>query len=169
LPEEKMGKWCFSLFGLVALVFACSPVISRQSLKEVDPTVTFQELLKDPERYKGKLFLLGGQIVTTTIRDGETWVEVLQQPLNWQERPEDTDLSYGRFLVRFLDFRDPAIYTAGRKITVAGEVQGKKVLPLKQIEYNYPVLIPRESYLWRPEAGGGPFFHIGIGVGGMIR
>jgi len=68
-----MGKWFFSLFGLVALVFACSPVISRQSLKEVDPTVTFQELLKDPDRYKGKWFLLGGEIVTTVIRDGETW------------------------------------------------------------------------------------------------
>jgi outer membrane lipoprotein len=159
----------FFTISLVGLLSACAPVISKQSLREVDAGLTFQELIKDPDRHKGKVVLLGGQIVTSTVRDGETWVEVLQQPLNWQERPEDTDLSYGRFLVRFLDFRDPAIYLAGRKITVAGEVQGKKVLRLKEIEYHYPVLIPRESYLWKPEAGGGPFFHIGIGVGGVIR
>jgi outer membrane lipoprotein len=166
---EIVRRALFFTLSLMGLFSACAPVISKQSLREVDAGLTFQELIKDPDRHKGKVVLLGGQIVTVTIRDGETWVEVLQQPLDWQEKPEDTDLSYGRFLVRFLDFRDPAIYSAGRKITVAGEVQGKKVWPLKEIEYNYPVLIPRESHLWKPESGGGPFFHIGIGVGGVIR
>ncbi len=156
--------------GLLLFVMACAPAISRESLKQVDPGVSFQELVKDPERYQGKVILAGGRIMSAVTREGESWVEVLQQPLDWRQKPLDTDISYGRFLVLFPGFVDPAIYTAGKKITVVGEVQGKKILPLGQLEYPYPVLLLREHYLWKPESsGGGPFFHIGIGVGGIVR
>jgi len=157
------------LMGGLALLAACAPAISKESLRQADPNITFQVLVKDPERYTGKVILLGGQIVTATVREKETWVEVLHQPLDWQHRPQDTDVSHGRFLVRFDGFLDPAIYAAGKKITVLGEVQGKKVQPLKEIEYTYPVLFPREHHLWKPESLSGPLFHIGIGIGGVIR
>jgi outer membrane lipoprotein len=135
----------------------------------VDPALTFQELIRDPEKYSGKVTLLGGRILITTVRGGETWVEVLEQPLDWQQKPEDTDASYGRFFIRFADFRDPVIYAPGRRITVLGEVQGKIVLPITEIEYTYPVLLPREHHLWEPETGFGPSFQIGIGIGGGIH
>ncbi len=159
----------FSIIGLI-LLNACAPAIPKESLKQVDPEITFQGLIKDPERYQGKVILVGGQIVSTTVREGESWVEVMQQPLDWKQRPQNTDVSYGRFLVRFEGFLDPAIYAAGKKITVLGEVLGKKVQPLKEMGYTYPVLLPREHYLWKSEDYyGGPSFHIGIGVGGVIR
>ena len=164
-----MGKWFLLTVSLVALLSACAPVFSKQSLREVDPAITFQELIKDPQKYSGKVTLVGGRILATTVRGGETWVEVLEQPLDWQQKPEDTDVSHGRFLVRFADFRDPVIYAAGRKITVIGEVQGKIVLPLTGMEYTYPLLLPREHHLWEPETGFGPSFHIGIGIGGGIH
>lgn len=164
-----MKRQVFLTLSLVALLSACAPVISQQSLSEVDPAITFQVLIKDPEKYKGKAILQGGRIVATTIKEGETWVEVLQQPLDWQQKPEDTDVSYGRFLVRFPGFLDPAIYEAGKRITVLGEVEGRKVLPLKEMEYTYPVLLPREHHLWKPDTSMGPFFHIGIGIGGVIH
>jgi outer membrane lipoprotein len=156
-------------FSLVALLSACAPVISKQSLREVDPAITFRGLIKDPEKYRGKVILQGGRILTTTVKEGEAWVEVLQQPLNWQQKPEDTDVSYGRFFIHFAEFRDPTIYAAGKRITVLGEVQGKRVLPLKEMDYTYPVLLPREHHLWEPETGLGSFFHIGIAIGGVIR
>jgi outer membrane lipoprotein len=164
-----MRKQILLTFSLVAVLYACAPVISKQSLREVDPAITFQELVKDPEKYSGKVILLGGRILATAFMEGETWVEVLQQPLDWQQKPEDTDVSYGRFLIRFAEFRDPVIYAAGRRITVLGEVQGKRVLPLREMDYTYPVLLPREHHLWEPETGFGPSFHIGIGIGGVIR
>jgi len=164
-----MRKQHFLTFSLLALLSACAPVISKQSLREADASLTFQELIKDPERYKGKMMALGGQIISNAVREGETWMEVLQQPLNWQMKPKDTDLSYGRFLVHFAEFRDPAVYAPGRKVTVLGKVQGKKILPLQEIMYGYPVLTPREIHLWKPETWGGPFFHFGVEVGGMIR
>ena len=157
------------IFGILFLVSACTTAISKDQLKMADPDITFSALLRNPEAYKGKIVLLGGQIVNTEVKEGETWVEVLQKPLDWQQRPKDTDESLGRFLVRFSGFRDPAIYASGRQITVLGEVLGKKVLPLKELEYSYPVLAPRESHLWKPEEGTSPAFHFGIGVGGIIR
>jgi outer membrane lipoprotein len=159
-----MRKGFFCLVSLLALLFACAP-IPRQSLRDVDSTISFQALLKDPEKYQGKLVLLGGQIVTTTVGQGETWVEVLQHPLNWRQKPGDPDVSYGRFLLRFKDLRDPAVYAKGRMITVLGEVQGRRIMPFQKIEYAYPVLDPRESYLWKSGAEGGTFFQFGLGVG----
>ncbi len=150
-------------------VTSCAPAIPKESLRQVDPDITFQALVKNPDAYRGKVVLLGGQIMNTTLSEGATWVEVLQRPLDWRQRPKDTDESYGRFLVRFPGFQDPAIYSPGKKITVLGEVAGKKSMPLGNIEYLYPELIPREQYLWKPEAYSGPAFHIGIGVGGVFH
>lgn len=166
---RKMKKRVWSILSVVAILSACAPVIFKQGLRELDPEITFQNLLQDPDRYRGKMVLFGGQIVSTIVKEGETWVEILQKPLDSRQKAEDTDVSYGRFLVHFTDFRDPAIYSAERKITVLGEVQGKKVLPLKEMDYSYPVLIARESHLWKPETNRGPFFHFGIGVGGVFR
>jgi len=159
----------FSTIGLMVFATACGSAIPKESLKQVDPEITFQMLIKDPDRYKGKVVLVGGQIVSTTVRESESWVEILQQSLDWKQRPQNTDVSYGRFLVRFQGFLDPAIYAAGKKITVLGEVLGKKVQPLNEMEYAYVVLLPREYYLWTPETYGGPSIQFGIGVGGVIR
>ena len=164
-----MKKPIWFIVGVMVLLSACASVISKQGLREADPKITFHVLLQDPDRQKGKVVLLGGEIVTTTVKEGETWIEVLQKPLDSDQKPEDTDVSYGRFLVHFNDFRDPAIYAGERKITVLGQVQGKKVMPLKEMDYTYPVLIPLESHLWKPETKSGPFFHFGIGVGGVFR
>ena len=159
----------FFTIGLMVLATACGSAIPKESLKRVDPEITFQRLIKDPEGCKGKVVLVGGQIVSTTVREDESWVEVVQQPLDWKQRPQNTDVSYGRFLVRFQGFLDPAIYAAGKKITVLGEVLGKKVQPLNEMEYTYVVLLPQEHYLWKPDNYSGPSILFGIGVGGVIR
>jgi outer membrane lipoprotein len=94
--------------------------------------ISFQELIKNPEGYKGKVMLLGGQILATNVREGETWLEALQRPLNWQKRPEDDDQPGGRFLVRFADFRDPVIYSPRSKSRSWGKCRGKRYWPLKE-------------------------------------
>ncbi len=165
-----MAKWLLPVCVFCLALSACAPVISKQSLGQADLNLTFQELQRDPERYRGKVVLLGGQILGTRVQETQTWVEVLQRPLTSRQRPKDTDVSYGRFLIRFLDFRDPAIYAPGRLITVVGEVQGGQVSRLGGTTYNYPVLVPREAYLWRPEEpGAGPLINFGFGIGGVFR
>ena len=88
---------------------------------------------------------------------------------DWRYEPEDSDVSYGRFMVRFEDYRDPEIYKKGRKITVAGKIAGGKVMPLDKLEYTYPVIAPAEIHLWKDERTSNPRFHFGIGIGGVIK
>ncbi len=165
-----MARWFLPVLAFVLMLSGCAPVISKESLRQADLNVTFQELQKDPDRYRGKVVLVGGQILGSRVQDGQTWVEVLQRPLTSRQRPQATDASYGRFLVRFSDFRDPAVYAPGRQITVLGEVEGKQISPLDASTYTYPLLVPKEAYLWRPEEpGAGPLINFGFGIGGVFR
>ncbi len=154
------------LFAPFAFLIACGPVISKQVMSYVDPSISFQDLIKDPDRYKGKTVVLGGLIIGTSVRQNETWMEILQQPLESRQKPEDSDVSFGRFLVQFPDYRDPAVYSPGRAITVAGQVLGSQTRPLGQIQYRYPVLLAREAHLWKIESyASEPRFTFGLGVG----
>lgn len=156
------------VMGLLFLV-SCAPVLSDRSISEADRSITFQELQKNPDIYKGKVVILGGKIISTTVKEKETWLEILQEPLDRQFKPEMKDISSGRFLAVFQGFLDPAIYAPGRRVTVAGEVRGKQVLPIREVNYVYPVLAAREHYLLPIESGSGePQFHFGVGVG-IIR
>ncbi len=147
------------------LVTGCTPVISKPVLNSADRSIAFQDLQAHPEQFVGKTVVVGGQIVTATVKEDETWIEVVQKALDRDLKPEETDRSQGRFIIVFKGFVDPAIYAAGRQITVAGEVQGKKVLPLNQIKYTYPVIVPKEHHVWQPGEKSSPRFGIGIGVG----
>jgi outer membrane lipoprotein len=164
-----MKKQFWTLAGLAMVLFACAPAFSPQSLDRVETNISFQVLLRDPDLYRHKTVMYGGEIIQTWMEANETWMEVLQKPLDWEKRPQDGDVSYGRFFIIFPGFQDPAIYAPGRKITVIGEVEGKRVDKIKNLDYAFPVLISRESHLWRPESTSGPFFHFGVGVGAVIR
>jgi outer membrane lipoprotein len=164
-----MKKQFLVLIGLVLALSACAPPFSRSTLNQVDPQVSFQALARDPESYIGKTVLLGGNILETYMESDQTWIEILQKPLDLQQRPQHTDTSYGRLFIHFPDFRDPAIYAPGRQITVVGKVEGVRIQKIREMDYSYPVIVPNESHLWQPQSMTGPFFNIGIGVGGVFR
>jgi hypothetical protein len=63
------------------------------------------------------------------------------------------------------EYLETAIYRSGRALMVAGEVRGNGALPVGEIVYRYPLLAPRDMYLW-PEGGSvSPLFHFGFGYG----
>ena len=126
---------------------SCSP-ISQEIMKQVDLTLSFNVVLKNADQYKGKMVLWGGVIVETINRPEETLIIVTQTILDYEKRPINLDQSEGRFIVKRAEFLDPAIYTKGRTITVAGEVSGKEDLPLGEIRYVYPVVTAAQLILW---------------------
>ena len=158
------------MIGIAALLMVgCTPVISDNVLKSIDKNVTYQALLENPDQYRGKTLLLGGSILETTPMADKTVIMVLQYPLASNNQPDLTSVSKGRFLVETEGFLDPAVYRAGRQITVAGMVTGKETRKLGQVNYPYPVLVSKELYLWPQSAqDNGPRFHIGAGVGTMF-
>ncbi len=164
-----MKKQFYILMGLMLALWACAPAFSRQSLDQVETNISFQTLLQDPDQYRDRTVMYGGEIIQTWGDANDTWAEILQKPLDGQNRPQEGDVSYGRFFIQFSGFQDPAIYAPGRKITVIGEVQGKRIEKIKDLDYTFPVILSKESHLWRPEETIGPMFHFGIGIGTVIR
>jgi outer membrane lipoprotein len=156
------------LFIFVPLFFAffltagCSPPFPEETLDKVNRNVSFEELKKAPEKFKGTWVMLGGMIVASKNRKEGTLIEILQKPLDTDGRPLKTDKTEGRFLAQSESFLDPAIYHQGRSITVIAEVIGRKELPLDEIMYTYPHLIVKDLHLWTPSAG--PRFMFGVGV-----
>lgn len=164
-------KGCQMILGCLAVLSSfvmthCAPVISRETLKEVDENVRFEQILEDPEAYRGRTVLLGGKIIKTENFSDKTMIVILQHPLGLRKRPTAKDVSKGRFIVSVPGFLDPAIYRTGRTITVVGEVAGKEVRPLDEIEYAYPIIVRREIYLWPLEAipTTDSSVHFGIGI-----
>lgn len=158
-----------SLFlAALALILAsgCAPVISKDTLGTVDRGLEFSEVAGRPADYIGKSVVFGGTILETRNEESRTVVEVLQEGLDSRLRPAERDESAGRFLVEFQGFRDPAIYSRGKRITVAGEITGTERLRIGRITYDYPVIQPREhSLLDPPSYDPGPRIGIGIGLG----
>ena len=156
---------CFAT--LTALVVAgCAPVISQEALKEVDQGLRFEQVLENPDAYKGKMVLLGGEIIKTENFPDRTVIIVLQRSLGYRKKPISEGASKGRFIVSAPGFLDPAIYRPQRRITVVGVITGKEVRPLGEIEYAYPIISKKELHIW-PSGGSPkePRVHFGIGVG----
>ena len=158
--------WSLVFAGLG--ISSCATVISREVLREVDQGVRFEEILKDPEAYQGRVVLLGGEILKTENFPDKTQLIVIQWPLNSEKKPTTKDASKGRFIVSDSDFLDPAIYRRGRKVTIVGSVTGKELRRLDERELIYPVITKKELYLWPVEedyAPEEPRVHFGIGIG----
>ncbi|MEJ2639589.1 MAG: Slp family lipoprotein [Desulfosarcinaceae bacterium] len=155
-----------SIFILIAFLTGCAPAISQQARDRVTLKIPFSDLLKDPQRLKGEVVLLGGKIITTTPNEQGTELVVLQLPLEIGMRPGTKSTSEGRFLVQTDEFLDPAVFAPDRRVTLVGEIQGVETRPLGQTVYRYPELTLIEMKLWPEEdIYREPRFHFGFGVG----
>lgn len=138
----------YRLIVLLVLLAGCAPVISKQIRDQVRPETTFTEVLKDPERYQGQMIVLSGVIISATNTKEGTLLQVLQRPAGFRGQPKGGDKTEGRFLALVIQYLDMYVYTQGREVTVAGDVQGKRTLPLDKTEYTYPLIHAKELYLW---------------------
>ena len=138
-----MGKVLPVVF--LAVLAGCAHVVSKD-LREEAREVEVRALFESP----------------TNFPEG-TIVEVLERPLDRRGRPEWTDRSRGRFILKVDEFLDRAIYARGREITAAGTVEGVERRPLGETTYRYLVLRSRELHLLKPRSPY-PRVHFGVGV-----
>lgn len=141
----------FVLGCLVAAVSACatSPIATRYRQEAKSEDVSYSMVLQNPDAYMGKIVLWGGSIIETTNLQNGTEITVLQEPLGSEGRPENAEESLGRFIAMSPNFLDPAIYRSGKKVTLAGEVTGKKDLQLGETTRTYPVVTIKQLHLWK--------------------
>ena len=159
---KKYIRFLITLMGFIVIA-GCAPVISKSVLQQVDRTIAFDTVFQDPDALKGKSVLLGGVIVSVKNLQEGTLIEVLQKPLDYFKAPLDGDESGGRFLARYDGYLDAAVYSKGRKVTLAGTIMGRRLQRLDEIDYAYPLLLVTEIHLWKEtntEAGASsPFLY----------
>jgi len=136
-----------------SLISSCAHFISPEMRTKVDSSLSFSQVLQNPNAYKDKIVLRGGEIIQIVPQDGATIIEVLQMPLGWRGKPADTSTSEGKILVLIKEYLDLSLLKKGMKITVAGEVQGEilgeKIKSVSETDYRYPLLLSKQTHLWK--------------------
>jgi outer membrane lipoprotein len=139
----------FLLLSFIILLSGCAHVISKDLRTKSDLSLTLSQIRQNPNAFKGKLVVWGGEIIeTVNQQDGTTQIEVFQRPLGWRGEPKETVASEGRFLILADKYLDPYILRRGKKITVAGEMIGEKIKPLGEMDYRYLIVSSKQIYLW---------------------
>jgi outer membrane lipoprotein len=137
------------LCGVVALgLTGCVAVLSSQIRQRADRSIVFERLYAAPEAYSGRLVILGGEIVRLWNVPTATWLEIAHRPLDAEEQPILTAHSTGNFLVRYEHYLNPLVYSAGRVVTVAGQVVGPYIDTTGARQDAPPLLAGVEIYLW---------------------
>ncbi len=152
-----IGKTWFLLFGAV-LAASCTP-IAPEIRRQVDESLTYQTVQQNPDQFIGKTVIWGGVVVQAVNRANGTDLIVRQTELDFEEKPKDLDRSAGRFIVRSPGFLDPAIYQAGREVTVGGEIAGREVQNVGGIQYSYPVIKAKQIHLWERPLPVSPYYY----------
>lgn len=134
--------------GLVLSLAACASIPAPLAGE-------FAEFQPDQatERSVGAQVRWGGTIVDTRPGRSETCIEILAQTLDRDLRPRGGDVHHGRFLACRDGFRDPAVFTSGRDITVVGRLDDFVEDEIGDFVYRYPRLSAEVLYLWpmRPD------------------
>jgi len=146
---ETMRK--LLLAALVLVTFSsCATVIRKDLMETGARDISLEDMTRDPARYTGKLFILGGTIVNTTVTETGSLINAVYIPVNkyghLKDRPPD-----GRFLALYPKERgilDPILYDRNRQITVAATFTGTQRGKIGQMDYIFPVFLIEQIYLW---------------------
>jgi outer membrane lipoprotein len=173
------------LGGILLSSFGCasnSDVVPDIFKVQIDPSVTFRQILEEPTVHQGTVVLLAGEVLSAKRLSQGTRLEILQLPLNSSEEPvHDRTASQGRFLAFESAFLDPATLPPNTRVTLVGKVKSVTTAKLDEMEYRYPTVTIQHLHVWpepeftQPEEDSGPRFGIfgggssGGRVGGGVR
>jgi outer membrane lipoprotein len=135
------------LYMTVAGLQGCT-VISQNMMAEALTDVSFTQLSRDADTYRGQTVILGGHVIEVRNEARQTVIVVLQTPLGSGQEPLPPDQSQGRFMLQHDGFLDPEVFAKGRTITAAGKVTGVIREAIDHEAYDYLTLEAREIYLW---------------------
>lgn len=152
------------LFFLILIISGCTHVISKDLIIKVDSSITFREVQQNPNEYKGKIVLWGGEIIQILPQeDGTTLIEVLLWPLGWRGEPQRTVAFQGKFLILVKEHLNSSLYEGRNKITVAGEIQGEiqgeKEKFVTDSTYRYPLVLSKQIHIWKEYYRPYPYYY----------
>jgi outer membrane lipoprotein len=151
------------MLAVLLMLAACRPPAPLQgTYPPLTPTGALQP------GTTGERVRWGGEIASTTPKNGETCFEVVSKPLDGRARPETTDQTDGRFVACAAGFYDPQVYEPERQITVVGTLEAPTPGKVGEAEYSFATLRADSVYLWPkrprdlgyyyPYGGWGPYW-----------
>jgi outer membrane lipoprotein len=136
---------------LVSLILSsCAPVLRYDLMKTGIRDIRLSEMKENPAQYRGKLLILGGIIINTTVTKEGSLIEAVYVPVDSRGYLKGVRVSDGRFLAIFRgrELLDPVIFREKKEITLAGVFVGTRIGKIGEMEYIYPLFEIEEIYLW---------------------
>jgi outer membrane lipoprotein len=90
----------------------------------------------------------GGQVVGVHNEANQSCFEIVGKALSHDGRPLMRDRSEGRFIACRAGFYDPAVFTAGREVTIVGTISSFETRRIGDYDYRYPRVSADAVYLW---------------------
>jgi outer membrane lipoprotein len=138
----------FYVLSLILGLSACSVVPKSIQVEKGKNLVNYSDVKPDQNTQEGEWVRWGGVIAEVTNNADSTTIEMVQLPLRQYGRPIETRQSGGRFRVNVDGFLDPIVFSEGRSITFAGQLNGIEEGSIGEYVYKFP-LVNSEGYeLW---------------------
>jgi outer membrane lipoprotein len=130
-----------------------SQLVSPEMESQVVREFSFESLKTHPEKLMGRMVVLGGKVLSAKRLKEGTQIEILQLPLGRSDIPRlNLVASKGRFLALQTDFLDPATLPVGTLVSMIAEVVGVKMMPLDEVDYEYPLVNVKTLKIWGDSA-----------------
>ena len=94
----------YILLGLWLAVSGCTQATYNRLAREGGTPASFPSVKADPQKYQGKLVVLGGKVLSVWLEDGASLLEVEQIDLDKNYRPAYQGASAGNFFVKIIVF-----------------------------------------------------------------
>lgn len=130
----RLQRWslCFTLGATVAGFLGGCTTIPRQYVRIAEPGLTLTELTAHPDRYRGKVALLGGTVAEVDEQDQDLFLRVTNRPLDQDYIPHRPmgmqGPEAGHYWVQVAKQQLPREYRHWARITMAGRVTGTQRL-----------------------------------------
>lgn len=125
----QRGSFCFLLAVSLMLAAGCSKV-PRHYVWMAERDATLTDLVAHPEKYQGKVVLLGGTLIEEEANEQYIWLRLKNRPLDQDYIPNTpADLSgpeAGSYWVTVEKNQLPPAYSTWARMTVAGRVTGSR-------------------------------------------
>ena len=143
MKQEKPLSLCLFLLLFITLT-GCQAWISEQVRSTADDETLFEEIFENPNSHKGKIIVLGGEVLQLQYQEQKTEVEFAEIPLYKGGHPALGFDPGQRFFVVFPHRLDPYLFKKGKVMTLAGRVVGTKTVQ----GADYPLFSYEDAYVW---------------------
>lgn len=119
-----MKAWFVLPIGCVTFLLTSCATVPSEFTRQIDQDLAFTDAKRAPERFRGKILLLGGTVSERTDLPGMTQMRIYEHEVDSRYRPDVGGPSAGEFLVVVRPPVDPAQYPAGALVTMVGKLTG---------------------------------------------